>query len=84
MDQYSKELDRHSNLSSFDSYWNNRRWLGLLRLATYKRLFNFHFGLSNDYDFFRPGLEMKFACESAEKVGANLEFMGATFCNKTW
>ena len=32
----------------------------------------------------RPGLEMKFACESAEKVGANLEFMGASLCNKTW
>ena len=84
LDQYSNELDRHSNLSSFDYYWNNRRWLGLLRLAIYKRLFNFHFGFTRDYDFFRPGLEMKFACESAEKVGAKLEFMGPALSNPTW
>ena len=71
-------------MSSYDYYYSNRRWLGMLRLGIYKRLFNFHFGFTSDVDFMRPGLEMKFACESAEKVGANLEFMGATLCNKTW
>ena len=84
MNKYSPELDRHSNLSTFCYYWNNRRWLGLLRLSIYKRLFNWHFGFSNDFDPMRPGLEMKFACESAEKVGANLEFMGTSLCKTTW
>lgn len=32
----------------------------------------------------RPGLEMKFACEAAEKVGSQIEFMGAEFCPTTW
>jgi pheromone shutdown protein TraB len=27
----------------------------------------------------RPGIEMKTACESAEKVGAHLEFLGPEF-----
>jgi len=56
----------------------------MLRLGLYKRLFNFHFGFTKEVDFMRPGLEMKFACESAEKVGANLEFMGPELCNVTW
>ena len=84
MNHYNKELDRHSNLSSFCYYWNNRRWLGLLRLTLYKSLFRYHFGFKDDFDLMRPGLEMKFACESAERVGANLEFMGSSLCKTTW
>ena len=84
MNHYNKELDRHSNLSSFCYYWNNRRWLGLLRLTLYKSLFRYHFGFKDDFDLMRPGLEMKFACESAERVGANLEFMGNSLCKTTW
>ena len=39
-----------------------------------------HFGFGFDYDFTRPGLEVKFACESADKVGAKLEFLGPETC----
>lgn len=33
---------------------------------------------------FRPGLETKFACESAEKVGARLDFLGPELDQSTW
>jgi hypothetical protein len=49
----------------------------------YTKVWKMHFGFGNT-DFTRPGLESKFACESAEKVGANLEFMGAEADQKTW
>lgn len=32
----------------------------------------------------RPGIEVKFACEEAEKVGAKLDFLGAELDQKTW
>ena len=32
----------------------------------------------------RPGLEVKFACESAEKVGAKLSFLGPELDQDTW
>jgi len=35
-------------------------------------------------NFFRPGIEIKFACEEAEKVGAKLEFLGAELDQLTW
>lgn len=32
----------------------------------------------------RPGLEVKFACEAAEKVGSKIEFMGTELNQTTW
>lgn len=31
-----------------------------------------------------PGLEVKFACEEAEKAGSKMYFMGAEFNQNTW
>jgi len=38
-------------------------------------LFKYHFNIP--FNFLRPGLEMKYACEEAQKVGAKLHFLGA-------
>jgi len=78
MNVYSPELDRFSNLRSFDYYFSNRRWIAMMRLYMYNWLFHTHFGFRN-HSWWRPGLEMKFACESAERVGAKLMFAGPEF-----
>lgn len=80
MNNYSSALDKHSNFQDIDFYYSNRKWLFLSRLWLYAKVWKLHFGFAGFVDFVRPGLESKFACESAEKVGANLEFMGPEAC----
>ena len=38
----------------------------------------------DNFRFDRPGLEIKYACEEAEKIGAKLHFLGAEINNITW
>ena len=45
-------------------------------------LFKHHFGLSENYT--KPGLEIKFALEEAEKLGAKTYFLGAHYNEITW
>lgn len=47
----------------------------MFRLGLYSVLVNRFFRHSFRMDL--PGLEVKYACEAAEKVGAKLEFAGA-------
>lgn len=84
LNRNAKELDRHCNRQSFDFYYSNRMWVSLARLCVYNWLFRFHFGLRPEMNPMRPGLEIKFACEAADHVGANLEFLGSEFSPKTW
>ena len=85
MEKYNGELDRFSNHKAFDFYTNNRKWLALFRLWSQNFLFRYHFGMNTQqFEFTRPGLEVKLACESAEKVGARVGFMGPELCQKTW
>ena len=84
MDQYGTNLDKHSNMATFDYYYSNRKWLGLLRLALYHERFRSHFSFPMEFQPTRPGLEIKLACEAAEKVGSALEFMGPELNQKTW
>ena len=76
MNNYGADLDKYNNAKWIDFYWSNRKWLFLARMWLYTSVWKWHFGMGS-VDFTRPGLEQKFACESAEKVGANLEFLGA-------
>ena len=76
MNNYAKDLDKFSNYKWVDFYWSNRKWLFLARLWLYQKAWRMHYGFGFEYDFTRPGLEAKFACESAEKVGAKLQFLG--------
>lgn len=48
----------------------------MFRLGLQTMLFR-HFFRFYDVRFDMPGLEIKYACEAAEKVGARLEYMGA-------
>jgi len=50
----------------------------------YYATFQYHYRFGHDFNFWLPGLEMKFACEAAEKVGAELKFMGAELDPVTW
>lgn len=38
----------------------------------------------NHFRFYEPGLEIKYACEEAEKLGAQLHFLGPELNNITW
>ena len=65
-------------------FFSSRRWLGLARIWSYSYLFWFHFRFGKEFNFLRPGLEAKFACETAEKIGAKLEFLGSEMNQLTW
>lgn len=84
MNTYGPDLDKHSNMKNIDYYYSNRKWLGLLRIGIYNWLFRFHFGLREDFRPLRPGLETKYACEAAEKVGAKISFAGPELNGETW
>jgi hypothetical protein len=47
-------------------------------------MFKFHFAIPQSFTFLKPGLEVKYACEEAEKSGAKLEFLGAELNQETW
>lgn len=63
------------------SMWNSTRapvfWF---RFYTYAAMFKYHFRIPSNFTFMKPGLEIKFACEEAEKAGAKLEFLGPEMC----
>jgi len=40
-------------------------------------VFHSHFRFGHDFKFWLPGLETKYALEAAEKVGAEVHFMGS-------
>ena len=84
MNNYNSFLDRHNNMQTFDFYHSQRRWMFLARLYIYNWLWRGHFMFGPDFRMEVPGLEVKFACESAEKVGANLQFLGPELDQNTW
>jgi len=66
MRHYDSMLDKLSVSRWTDIYWASRKFISLARLYMYQQLYQWHFGFSRDYDFMRPGLEVKLACEAAE------------------
>jgi len=82
MNKYAEELDSVDG-SDFDYYHSNRKMLAQLRLGVYNLLFRNHFGFRYE-SWVRPGLEVKFACEAAEKVGARLDFLGPELDKDSW
>jgi hypothetical protein len=50
----------------------------------YFQCFTWHYKLGYDFTFATPGIEVKFACEAAEKVGAKVHFLGAELDPVTW
>jgi hypothetical protein len=84
MNKYAKELDKHSSGRYQDIYFSNRRWLAKFRFWFNCLMYNWHFRFDNDFNVARPGLEAKFACEAAQKVGAKLDFLGPELDQQTW
>lgn len=54
------------------------------RFYVYAGLFKYHFRIPQNFPFLKPGLEVKFALEEAEKQGAKTYFMGSEFDGETW
>lgn len=79
---YGKYLDKYTSHRSFNMWFPTRSLMFQVRYGIYSALFNRHFKIP--FNFFRPGLEVKFACEEAKNVGANLQFLGAEFNQITW
>jgi hypothetical protein len=52
MNKYRKKLNFYLNKPHVDMYFNNRKWIFLARLAIYKTLFNWHFRLGFDFNFY--------------------------------
>lgn len=47
-------------------------------------MFNLHFRFPSSWGFYKPGLEVKYALEESEKLGAKTYFLGPHFDKKTW
>lgn len=65
-----------TGVSWIEYYWSTRKFIFLARWAAYYHTFQWHFRFGYEFKFWLPGVEVKYACEAAEKVGANLHFMG--------
>ncbi len=74
---YNRYLDKYSWVKSF-SLWkaNSRSYLFWARFYAYIGAFKLHFRIPKNFTFLKPGLEMKYACEEAEKSGAKTYFLG--------
>jgi pheromone shutdown protein TraB len=78
LDRYEKYLTKDSN-KWIEYYWSTRKFLFLSRWALYSRAFLYHFRFGFEFKFWLPGIEVKYACEAAEKAGAPIKFLGTEF-----
>lgn len=76
MNRYQTYLDTDKN-HWHEYYWSFRKLIFLGRWALYWNTFKLHFRFGFDFKFWLPGIEAKYACEAAEKVGAQLRFLGS-------
>ena len=63
---------------------NSRSLVFWARFYLYSAAFNWHFRFPTTFNWCKPGLEVKFALEEAEKSGAKTYFLGPEFDQKTW
>ena len=69
LNRYESHLSKE-NEKWIDYYWSSRKFIFLARWALYWRTVSAHFRFGFEFKFWLPGLEVKYACEAAEKVGA--------------
>ena len=84
MNNYADDLDKFNNYRTIDFYHSTRMMIFYARFYLYSWLWRTHFMFGRDFRMHVPGLELKFACESAEKVGADLQFLGPELDQRTW
>jgi len=82
--KYGDDLERYDVWESNDYYKSVRYSVFRARMYMTNCLMNMHFRFGPEFSFLRPGLEIKHACEAAEQVGANVEFMGSEMNQVTW
>ena len=72
-------------MESFTMWKGNSRSLVFwTRFSLYSAAFKWHFRIPSNFNVLKPGLEIKFALEEAEKSGAKTYFLGPEFNTKTW
>jgi hypothetical protein len=81
MTRYNSRLQGYLGQSESYMWWPGRTWMQMTRLGLYSTLMQRFFKHSSRFDL--PGLEVKYACEAAEKVGAKIEYLGAEFDTST-
>jgi hypothetical protein len=69
---YLDHFDKYQRQKWLEYYYNSRKWIFLARYAIYYNIFQYHYRWGFDFAFWRPGVEVKFALEAAEKVGAKI------------
>lgn len=77
LNKYNKYLTRTLNPMWIEPYWSTRKVIFLARLYMNYMVMQFHFRFGYDFKFWLPGIEIKYACEAAEKVGAEIQFLGS-------
>lgn len=77
MNKYESYLSKELQSKWLEFYWSTRKIVFLTRMYMYYYTFQWHFRFGFDFKFWLPGLETKFALEAAEKVGAQVGFLGA-------
>jgi hypothetical protein len=77
LEKYNHKLNRSLSQLWVEPYWSVRKAYFFARLYINYFLFQSHFRFGFDFKFWLPGLETKFALEAAEKVGAQVKFLGA-------
>ena len=75
LSRYESYLNKEGN-KWLEYYWSVRKFLFLARWSAYYQTFQLHFRFGFDFKFWLPGIEVKYACEAAEKAGAELRFLG--------
>ena len=75
-ENYKTYFKGFDNVRWREFYNNSRKWIFLTRLYLYGAAFRMHFRLGSIATFMEPGVEYKFALEAADRVGAQVEFLG--------
>jgi len=80
MNEYEANLEKSAtHWKNINFHDNSKRFTYYIRAFIYQRIFQRHFHFDYRHKFWLPGFEMKVACESAERNGADLEFLGSEF-----
>lgn len=79
---YGKHLDKYTQLKSFNMYNPTRAGAFWARFYMYCGLWRRHYKIP--FNFLRPGLEIKFACEAAKNQNCKTYFLGPELDQLTW
>ena len=82
-DMYYNEVLKNIDDFDVDTSWfrGSVFWIRILLMKIFLKM---TYLPGSHFRFYEPGLEIKYACEEAEKLGAELHFLGAEMNNITW